>query len=55
MGLKTVRTSIRLDKADIDFLDNLGILKNRSDSIRFCIKVTRLYSIPAIKHIYEDI
>jgi Arc/MetJ-type ribon-helix-helix transcriptional regulator len=51
MALKTLRTSIRLDKEDIDFLRELGIFKNNSDGIRFAVKMMRLYSIPAIKAI----
>src|SRR5437867_9876482 len=38
MALKTIRTSILLDKEDLDFLQELGIFKNNSDGIRWCIK-----------------
>jgi len=54
MALKTIRTSIRLDKDDLDFLQGLGIFKNNSDGIRFAIKLMRLYSIPVIKAIRSD-
>lgn len=48
MGLKTVRTSIRLDKEDIDFLKDVGIFSNTSEGMRWCIKFCRLVGIPAI-------
>ena len=51
MALKTIRTSIRLDREDLNFLQELGIFKNNSDGIRFAIKLMRLYSIPSIKAI----
>lgn len=53
MVLKTLRTSIRLDKEDLDFLHELGIFKNNSDGIRFAIKLMQLYSVPTIKAIKE--
>jgi Arc/MetJ-type ribon-helix-helix transcriptional regulator len=51
MALKTLRTSIRLDKEDVDFLNGLGIFKSRSDGIRFAVKLMPLNSIPTIKAI----
>jgi hypothetical protein len=51
MVLKTIRISIRLDKGDLDFLQELDIFKNNSDGIRWCIKFCRIYGIPAIKAI----
>jgi hypothetical protein len=53
VALKTVRTSIRLDKEDIDFLKEEGIFKNTSEGTRWCIKFCKLYGIPAIKRIRE--
>jgi len=54
MALKTLRTSIRLDKEDLDFLRELGIFKNNSDGIRFAIKLMRLYSISTLKAIKQE-
>jgi hypothetical protein len=54
MGFKKVRTSISMDRDDIEFLDNLGIFRNTSDGIRFAIKLMRLHSIPAIKTIKKE-
>jgi hypothetical protein len=53
MSLKTVRTSIRLDREDIDFLQEAGVFGNTSEGVRWCIKFCRLYGIPAIKKIRE--
>jgi hypothetical protein len=55
MGLKTVRTSIRLDKADIDFLKEVGVFENTSQGARWCIKFARLYGPQAVKEIKEKI
>jgi len=55
MALKTIRTSIRLDREDLDFLQELGIFKNNSDGIRWCIKFVKIYGIPAIKAITEKV
>jgi hypothetical protein len=55
MAPKTIRTSIRLDREDLDFLLELGILKNNSDGIRFAIKLMRLYPIPGIRDMKEKI
>jgi len=41
----------RLDRGDLQFLQELGVFKNNSDAIRFAIKLMRLYSIPTIKSI----
>jgi len=54
MALKTIRTSIRLDKSDIEFVQELGIFKNNSDGIRFAIKLMRLHSIPTLKRINQE-
>lgn len=53
MGFKKVRTSISMDKDDIDFLADLGIFRNTSDGVRFAVKLMRLYSIPAIKNLKD--
>jgi hypothetical protein len=55
VGMKKHRMTIGLDKADLDFLQGLGIFKNNSDGIRFAIKLMRLHSIPAIKAIKQDL
>ena len=49
-----MRTSISMDKDDIDFLGDLGIFRNTSDGVRFAIKLMRLYSIPALKAIKKE-
>jgi hypothetical protein len=49
MALKTIRTSMPLDKDDLDFLQEIGILRNNSHGIRFSVKLMGLYSSPAIK------
>jgi hypothetical protein len=54
MGLKTVRTSIRLDKEDIDFLKEVGVFENTSEGVRWCIKFCRLYGIVGIKRIQSN-
>jgi hypothetical protein len=54
MTLKTVRTSIRLDREDIDFLKEVGVFENTSEGVRWCIKFCRLYGIQAIKKIKEE-
>lgn len=54
MALKTLRTSIRINKEDVDFLHELGIFKNNSDGIRFAVKLMRLYSKPALKAIKSE-
>jgi hypothetical protein len=53
MGFKKVRTSISMDKDDIDFLAELGIFRNTTDGVRFAVKLMRLYSIPSLKVIKE--
>jgi hypothetical protein len=53
MGLKTVRTSIRLDKEDIDFLRDVMVFENTSVGARWCIKFCRIYGLAAIRRIKE--
>lgn len=53
MGIKKARMTIGPDADDIDFLDGLEMFTKRSDAIRFCIKLARLYTIPTIKAISE--
>lgn len=50
-GLKTVRTSIRLDKEDIDFLKYIGVF----EGIRCCIKLCRLHSILPINRMRTEL
>jgi hypothetical protein len=45
MALKTVRTSIRLDREDIEFLKEAGIFDNTSEGVRWCIKFVRLFKL----------
>ena len=54
MGIKTVRTSIRLDKEDIDFLRDVMVFENTSEGARWCIKFCRIYGLAAIKRINES-
>lgn len=48
MALKTVRTSIRPDKEDIDFLRDVMVFENTSEGARWCIKFCRIMgSLPS--------
>ncbi|GEM_PF-3389327 len=52
MGIKKQRFTLGLDSQDKAFLEELvndGTFRNLVDALRFCITLSRLYGIPAIK------
>jgi hypothetical protein len=53
MGTKKHVMTVRIDREDVEFLDGLGLFESKVEAIRFCIKLTRLYSIPAIRALGE--
>jgi hypothetical protein len=53
MTSKRLHTAVRLSHQDVDFLKDIGFEENLSEGVRFAIKLTRMYSLPAIKKIGE--
>lgn len=55
MGTKKHRMTVGFDSEDLAFLKELGIFDSIGDGVRFSIKLMRLYSIPTIKAIKQEI
>jgi hypothetical protein len=45
MANKRLRTSIRLDRQDIEYLKELGFENNHSEGVRWCVKFVKLFRV----------